>query len=311
MKIIFFGTSEFAAVILKKLTEGGNSIAAVVTQPDKKSGRKLKVSPSPVKGEAGKLSLPVYQPEDIAENAFIDKLKDEGADFFVVVAYGTIMPKALLDMPRFCPLGIHPSLLPKYRGASPINRALINGDDKTGVTIIKMNEKMDAGDIALQKEIGIGPSDTAEVLGPRLAAIGAELVMEAMESIKAGRADFRKQDEKQITFAPKLKKEDGKIDWNMTTPEILNRIRGLKPWPGTYSSINGRTIKIISAGEKKGEFSSFSPGQVITADQKEGLVVKTGDSALSISEVQLEGKKAMGAKPFLRGCNIKPGTILK
>jgi methionyl-tRNA formyltransferase len=311
MKIVFFGTSQFAVSALKKLKVNGYSIAGVVTQPDKKSGRHLKISISPVKKEAQRLHIPIYQPLDIIEQGFIERLKDFAADFFIVVGYGKILTKELLNIPRFCCLNIHASLLPKYRGAAPINWAIINGEEKTGVTIIKMNERMDAGDIILQKEIGIKPDDTSITVGDRLAVIGAELLMDAIELVKKDKADFIKQNERDATFAPKLTKEDGRIDWNLDTTSILNRIRGLKPWPSTYSLLEGHVLKIIFAQPKsiKG-ISHFLPGAVIAADTKSGLIVRTGDSALSILELQLEGKRQMSIESFLRGHTIRAGTIL-
>ncbi len=311
MKIVFFGTSEFAVTILKKLAASSHAISCVITQPDRKSGRRLRVSASPVKQEAKKLNIPLYQPEDIIEKSFIDRLKGYKADFFVVVAYGTILPKVILGIPRFCSLNAHASLLPKYRGAAPVNWAIANGEDKTGVTIIRMNEEMDAGDIILQKEAKIAPSEAAEALGSRLAAMGAGLLMEAMELIKEGKADFRKQDEKNVTFAPKLRKEDGRIDWGLDTADIINRMRGLEPWPGTYSFLDGHMLKIISAKAETGkDFSGFLPGELVASGEKEGFIVRTGDGAVSIREMQLEGKKRMSAELFLRGYKIKPGSKL-
>jgi methionyl-tRNA formyltransferase len=312
MRIVFFGTSKFAVKILQKLAASGNSVMAVVTQPDKKSGRSLKVTASPVKIEARKLRLPICQPANLGEKGFIDKLQGFEADFFVVVAFGNILARTMLEIPSICCLNVHASLLPKYRGAAPVSRALVNGEEKTGVTIIRMNEKMDAGDIVLQKELEIGPADAKETLDSRLADIGAALLIEAIESIRKGDAHFTPQNEREATFAPKLTKEDGRIDWNLDGASILNRIKGLKPWPGTYSFLDGRALKIISAEAKcdKG-FSRFSPGEVIAADEEAGLVVRTGDGAISILELQLEGKKSMRAELFLRGYKIKPGAKLE
>jgi len=311
MKIVFFGTSKFAVSALKKLASSGYAVAAVVTQPDKKSGRSLKVSASPVKKEAKRLHLPIYQPQDISEKAFFDKLKKNDADFFVVVGFGTILSKDILDIPKVCSLNVHASLLPKYRGAAPVNLAIVNGEKKTGVTIIRMNEKMDAGDIVLQKEIAIKSDDTSEVLDAKLAGMGAELLIEAIETIKKGKARFTAQNEKEATFAPKLTKKDGKIDWKLDTKAIIDRIRGLKPWPGTYTLFEGHALKIISAKpEDAKDFSRFSPGEVIAPDDTGDLVIKTGDGAISVLELQLEGKKAMPAELFLRGHRIRAGTKL-
>lgn len=311
MKIVFFGTSQFAVSALEKLKTSGYAIAAVVTQPDKKGGRHLKFIASPVKKEATKLKVPVYQVWDMTEKTFIEKLKSFGADFFVVVGFGKILTKAILNIPQFCCLNIHASLLPKYRGAAPIKWALINGEEKTGVTIIRMNEGMDAGDIVLQKELKIEVDDTSQTLDEKLAVMGADLLIEAIELIKKGKADFIAQDEKETIFAPKLTKKDGKIDWNQSTISILNRIRGLKPWPDTYSFLEGHLLKIIRSEAKSDmNFKNFAPGQIIVADEKAGLIVKTGDSALSILELQLEGKKPMSTELFLRGHKINVGAKL-
>lgn len=311
MKIVFFGTSKFAVSALERLRDSGYSIVAVVTQPDKRGGRHLKVTISPVKKEAQRLHIFVYQPQDITERGFIQKLKSFGADFFIVVGFGKILTKDILDIPRFRCLNIHASLLPKYRGAAPINWALINGEKKTGVTIIRMNEEMDAGDIVLQKEVKIETDDTSQTLNGKLTAIGAELLIDAIELMRKGKAKFIEQNEKYVTFAPKLTKKDGEIDWNLDTINILNRIKGLKPWPDTYSFLKGHILKIISAEAKSGnDFSRFLPGQVVAADGREGLIVKTGDGALSISELQLEGKKQMSAELFLRGHKIEIGVKL-
>lgn len=312
MKIIFFGTSQFAVYALQKLKANGYSISAVITQPDRKSGRHLKLVAPPVKKEAARLEIPVYQVQNIAGADFIKKLKSIDADFFVVVGFGRILTRELLEVPRFCCLNIHASLLPKYRGAAPVKWAIVRGEEKTGVTIIRMNKKLDAGDIILQKEIKIKDTDIGESLDGRLAVLGAELLIEAIELIKAGKANFTKQNEKDATFAPKLTKEDGRIDWNSNTLDILNKIRGLKGWPGTYTHLDGRVLKIISAGEKAGmDFSRFKPGEVVAADEGSSLVIKTKDGVLSVSELQFEGGRRMPSKDFLRGHRIKIGTKLE
>jgi methionyl-tRNA formyltransferase len=309
-KIVFFGTSKFAVSALKRLKDSGCSVVTVVTQPDKKGGRHLKIITSPVKDEALRLNIPVYQPLSITEEGFVDKLKSSKADFFVVVSFGTILPAEILEIPKSCCLNIHASLLPRYRGAAPVRWALINGEKKTGVTIIKMNEKLDAGDIVLRKELKIEEADTSEILDNKLAGIGAELLIEAIGLTMNGKAKFIKQNEKEATFAPRLTKEDGKLDWKLGSDSILNRINGLKPWPGTYSFLEGGLLKIIAAKKVlRKDSSKFTPGEIIAAD-KEGLIIKTGDSAISILELQLEGKKRMSAELFLRGHKIKPGLKL-
>lgn len=310
MRITFFGTSEFAAAILRIISRQC-AIVAVVSQPDRKKGRSLKVSASPVKVEAERLGITVFQPADINDPQFIAKLKTLGADVFVVVSFGIILKAALLYMPKFGALNIHPSLLPKYRGAAPIHRAVLTGETKTGVTIIRMNERIDSGDIILQKELKICETDNSETLGGKLAAMSAELLMESMRLMGEGKAKFIKQDESNATLAPKLKKEDGLICWNTLTADILNKIRALKPWPGTYSSLDGRTLKITEAKAMEGiDFDGSFPGDVMAADEKKGFIVKTKDGAISIVTVQAEGKKEMAVELFLRGHKIKMGTRL-
>lgn len=310
MKIVFFGTSEFAADILGRIFKEC-AVVSVVTQPDSKKGRSLKVLPPPVKVKAKKMGIDVLQPVDINDASFAAKVKKIEADAFVVVSFGSMLGKELLYMPKFGALNIHPSLLPKYRGAAPIQRALLAGEKKTGITIIKMNERLDAGDIILQKELNIEESDTEETLSAELASMGADLSLETAGLLEEGRAEFKKQNENEATMAPKLKKEEGLINWDSPTLSILNKIRALKPWPGTYSFLSGQMLKIISAeAAKNGDFSRFSPGEIITAGQKTGFIVGTKDGAISILEVQMEGKKKMSAELFLRGRSVKVGTRL-
>ncbi len=311
MKIIFFGTSRFAATILNDLKDYRYPIAAVVTQADKKSGRHLKIVDSPVKHEAKKMGVPILQPHDICSQPFLDNLRSFSAEFYVVVAFGTILPKKLLEMPSYCCLNIHASLLPKYRGAAPVHWTIINGDKTTGLTVIRMNERLDAGDIILQKRLAIQPEDDSETLDSKLASMGAGILNNAIELIVSGNARYVVQNEREATFAPKLKKEDGEIDWTMSTQQIINRIRGMKPWPGTYTYLQGRTLKIYLAYSRQAnEAEDYKPGEVIVADQKNGLIVKTGDSALQIAELQLEGKKRMPSAVFVRGHKITPRTML-
>jgi len=309
MKTVFFGTSGFAVNALKRLYSSEHEVLAVVTQPDRKRGRDLKVEPSAVKAEALNLQIPIYQPEDLSERGFVEKMKGLEADFFVVVSFGNILKKEILDIPGICCLNIHGSLLPKYRGAAPVKWAVANGEKKTGVTIMRMNEELDAGDIVLQKDLKIGFRETSVELDSRLSALGTELLPQAIKLIGDGKADFIKQDKGQVTYAPKLKKEDGHIDWKMATEDISNRIRGFKPWPGTYCYYGGRVLKIIEATAQSGEgFSRFSPGQVAIADGESGLIVKTGDGAISVKELQIEGKRRMNTELFLRGRKLKRGT---
>jgi methionyl-tRNA formyltransferase len=310
MKIVFFGTSEFAADILALIFKKCD-IVSVVTQPDSKKGRSLKLLPPPVKIKAEGLGLAVLQPLDINDVSFTVKVKKMQADAFVVVSFGGMLGKELLYIPKFGALNIHPSLLPKYRGAAPIQRALLSGDKKTGLTIIKMDERLDAGDIILQKELDIEEVDNEETLSAKLASMGADLLVKALKLLEQGKAEFRKQNENEATMAPKLRKEEGLINWDSPTLKILNKIRALKRWPGSYSFLNGRMLKIISAkAAKEADFGRFSSAEVILADQKNGFIVRTKDGAISILEAQIEGKKKMSAELFLRGHKIKIGARL-
>ncbi len=311
MKIIFFGTSEFAVKTLRCILKGC-TVLAIVTQPDRKKGRSLKVKAPPVKIETLKLGMNVLQPADVNNAQFVRKLEDMKADAFLVVSFGVMLAKDLLNASKFGALNLHPSLLPKYRGAAPIQRAILAGEKKTGVTIIKMNERLDAGDIILQKRLEIEDDDTDNTLSDKLALMGANLFLETVKLLEEGRAEFKKQNEREASTAPKLTKEDGLINWNSTTAEILRRIKALEPWPGTYSALDGRTLKIIKAeAVKTGDFDKFSPGEVILADQDKGFIVRTKDGAVSILEVQIEGKKRMSAELFLRGHKINVGAKLR
>ena len=296
MKIVFFGSSDFAVPSLERLLGSGHKITAVVTQPDRKRGRNLKVTATPVKDLAASKNVSVYQPEDVGEKAFLKRLKSFSADLFIVVAFGQILPKEVLDTPKRYSINLHASMLPKYRGAAPINRAIINGETKTGLTIIRMNERMDAGDIMLQRKVEIEREDTSESLKDKLSELGAILLLDAVRFIEADKITLKKQDEKRATLAPKMKKEDGAIDWNTTAIEIQNRIRGVIPWPGAYTYLGDKRINIWRASVQDG---SADPAEIVEV-QKE-LIVGTKKGLLKVEEIQAEGKKRMGAREFLRG----------
>lgn len=310
MKIIFFGTSEFAANILKRISKKC-TIIAVVTQPDRRKGRSLKITAPPVKIEAEKSGIHIFQPPDINTAHFVAKIKELRPDLLVVVSFGSMLGKELLGAAKLGALNIHPSLLPKYRGAAPMQRAILAGENKTGVTIINMNERLDAGDIVLQKEIEIEDNDTYDTLSGRLAFLGADLFLESAALLLEGKAEFRKQDERKATMAPKLRKKDGFINWNLPAGEILKKIRALELWPGTYTGLAGKMLKIAKAEEAKGaDIGKFRPGEVIAADRKNGLIIRAKDGAISVLEVQMEGKKKMSAELFLRGHSVKVGAKL-
>lgn len=306
MKIAFFGTSEFAVPSLDRLAASRHLVAAVVTQPDRKKGRHLRVAASPVKREAMKHKITLYQPDNASGKDSVDFLKQLDADIFVVAAFGQILKKDVLEIPkRFC-VNIHASILPKYRGAAPVNWAIINGDRETGVTIIRMNEKMDEGDIILQRKTVIEDNDTSRTLEAKLTRLGAGLIAEALDAIEDDRAEFIRQDNKEATYAYKLHKRDGLIDWSENAEGLRNRVRGLIPWPGAYTHWNGALIKIWSADFDANISEDAECGVIIRLE--DGMIgVNTGKGMLAIRELQMEGKKRLNAADFLRGHKIKTG----
>jgi methionyl-tRNA formyltransferase len=305
MDIVFFGTSEFAVESLERLAGSRHKIKAVVTQPDRKKGRLQKILPTAVKESALKLGVEVLQPEDLSSPEFIERLKLQNADLFIVVSYGNILKKEILGIPKkFC-INLHGSLLPKYRGAAPINWTIINSDETTGVTIIKMNEKMDEGDIILKDQTPVLTHDTAESLSKRLALRGSELLLKALDMIESGKAEFQEQDDAKATYAPKLKKEDGLINWDREGVKIQSHIRGVQPWPGAYTYLNGKLIKIWKASIY-GTGSSRIPGEVIGIE-KDGILVSTRQGAIVIEELQPESSRRMDINAFLAGYKLKVG----
>lgn len=296
MRIVFFGSSAFAVSSLERLLNSQHDVQAVVTQPDRKKGRNLKLTATPVKALAESKKIKIFQPQGIADPASIKHLKSFRADLFIVVAFGEILTGSVLEIPRLYSINLHASLLPKYRGAAPINWAIINGEKTTGLSIIRMNEKMDAGDIILQRKIEIEKGDTSETLGGKLADLGAILLLDAIRFIEQDKIEFKKQDEKNITFAPKLKKDDGFIDWTKSAAEIHNKVRGTIPWPGAYTYFNDKKISIWKAQVLDGK---ANPGEVAEAEKK--LIVGTGGGLLQIDKIQIEGKKPMETSDFLRG----------
>ena len=306
-RIIFFGTPSFAIPTLKRLLQETDEVVAVVTQPDREKGRGRKVVPSPVKEFALQHKISVFQPKKVKDENFYENLKALQPDLIVVVAYGQILPKSILDIPRYGAINVHASLLPKYRGASPIAWAILKGEKRTGVTTIKMDEGMDTGDILLQKEIILGERETFESLHDRLALLGEEVLMETLERMKKGDLTPIPQDHSEATFAPPFKKEDGRIDWKKEAREIDCQIRALNPWPGTFTEWNGRLLKIFS-GEVRQGISKGEAGRVVWVGA-DFIEVETGNGSLLIKEVQLEGKRRMSVKEFLSGHSIPVGTV--
>ncbi len=301
------GTPEFAVPSLRALIESGEKVVAVVTQPDKPKGRGLEVLPPPVKVLAEKFAIPVLQPAKIKTEEFFNELKEFNPDLICVTAYGKILPKNILDLPPNGCINVHASLLPKYRGAAPINWAIIRGEKVTGITIIKMNEGMDTGDMLLKKELPIDDEDNGETLSEKLSELGAKLLIETISLLKEGRTNPIPQDHSAASYAPMLKKEDGKIYWNKSAEEIRNLIRGAIPWPGAYTSLDGKLLKVYKARVSEGE---GEPGEVIKSESKI-LRVATGKGALDLIEIQIEGGRRLETEAFLRGKKIKEGTILE
>ena len=329
MNIVFFGTPDFAKESLQAIYENSkdNKILAVVTNPDRPKGRGMKMIASPVKEYAIEKNIKVFQPEKVRKNQeFIDEIKKLKPDVICVVAYGKILPKEILDIPKLGCINVHGSLLPKYRGAAPIQWAILNGDKKTGITTMYMDEGMDTGDMILTKEVEIGEDETTGELWERLSIIGGKLLVETLEKIKSGNAPRKKQ-EGDFTLAPMLEKEMAKINWEeKETKEIKNLVRGLNPIMGAYTFLNDKKLKIwkvqnVSHKEfldKYNEFKEYEyklnelePGTIIYIDKKAGIYVKCKDEILLLLEVQAENAKKMSVLDYLRGNKVEAGEILK
>jgi methionyl-tRNA formyltransferase len=304
MRIIFFGTGKFAIPSLKCLLNSDHEILAVVSRPDRKKGRGYNVMPPPVKAYAEK---DIFQPESAEDPGFIRALKELEADLFTVIDYGQKINDELLEVPlKYC-INLHPSLLPEYRGASPVNRAILDGKTITGNSVFKMEKEMDAGDIILREQVRILPEETAVELSERMALKGADLLLKTVNLISEGKETLKAQDKKAVTYAPKIRKEDGLIDWNNRAVNILNQVRALQPWPGAYTYLNGRLLKIFKAKNAGNKIGVFNPGTII---RDKGFSVATGDGIIDIIKVQLEGKKIMYSDDFLKGIKVVTGNIL-
>lgn len=306
MRIIFFGSPDSALYSLKKILEKKHRVELIITQPDKPAGRGKKIAASPVKRFAQTHNIPVYQPVKIRKDPLaLEKMKAINPDLNVVVAYGQIIPASLIYYPKYNSINLHFSLLPKYRGASPVHWSILKGERNTGVTIFELNEKMDSGDILAKQELEILPGEYAHELEVRLAEIGAELLCKIMDRIDA--IPHSKQDHSQATFAPLLKKGDGRIDWTKDAFEIDRKIRAFTPWPSAYSFLDNKRIKIIRGKGLKGKTSNLIPGE-ITDVSKIGIQVSCGHNSIYIiEELQPEGKKVMSAYAFSLGAKITPG----
>ncbi|MCD6320341.1 MAG: methionyl-tRNA formyltransferase [Candidatus Desulfofervidaceae bacterium] len=302
-RILFFGSPEFAIPSLRALMESPDredKVIGVVAQPDRPKGRGRKLTPPPVKVLAQQYNLPVYQPETVKDPAFLKEVEKIAPDLLVVAAFGQILPKALLEIPPLGGINVHPSLLPKYRGAAPINWTLIRGETVTGVTIMRLSPRMDSGDILFQRAMFIEPEDTFGSLHDKLAIFGAEMLLETLHRMKRGMLAPIPQDDNLATYAPKLKKEDALIDWGKSAQEIANLIRGLDPWPGAYTYLNGKILKLFRPQVISLTPQDISPGTVLDVNP-EGIQIATKQGILVVKEVQLEGRKRLTVREFIKG----------
>jgi methionyl-tRNA formyltransferase len=309
MKLVFCGTPQFAVPSLERLQAAGHDVQLVVTQPDRPQGRGMELAAPPVKQTATRLGLPITQPEKIKNNQeFRAQLEALRPDTIIVVAYGRIIPGWMLQLPEYGNINVHASLLPKYRGAAPIQWAIANGETMTGVSTMKIDEGLDTGDILLKREMEIGPHDTAVTLAPRLAELGADLLVETLEQLQHGGLLAIPQDDSQATLAPILKKEDGLIEFNRSAQEIHNRLRGFQPWPGAYTVFRGKNLKIVDARVADAGVRLCS-GE-LHANGNELFAGCASQTVLELVKVQPEGKKAMPARDFISGYHPAEGERL-
>ncbi len=306
MKIVFFGTPEPAAACLQTLLDAKHQIVGVVTQPDRPRGRGRQIAFSPVKELAIKNNLLIAQPAKVKNNPeFSSWLRSLKAEIAVVVAYGQILPGDILDVPKFGFINLHASLLPKYRGAAPVQWALLNGEKETGVTIMQIDQRLDAGEIIRQEKIAIEEEDNAETLAHRLFAVGKEVLLQAIREIETGKAELRAQVESEATFAPALTKESGELDWRKPAAQINNRIRALVPWPTAHTFFKGKQLKLWRAEVLPGK--EPRPGEILEIVKNSGFIVGTGQGGLLVLEVQIEGKNRILASDFMLGYDVKIG----
>jgi len=305
MRVIFFGTPVFSLPALKALLQSDNEVVAVVTQPDKRKGRSSAPVAPPVKALALERAIQIYQPRTIRDPSFTEQLSQLNPDVTVVIAYGKILPSSILHLPRLGCINVHASLLPKYRGAAPIQWALINGEPKTGITTMLMDEGLDTGPIFLQRKTDINNDDTFETISRRLAEMGAALLMETLQGLTEGSLKPLPQ-KGTPSLAPPLRKEDGKIDWGKTAGEIVHFVRGMYPWPSAYCYLNNERIKMVKVKALEGNGIA---GRIEKAGRE--LIVGTGDGLISILELQPEGKKQMTSESFLAGRQIQAGSFFQ
>lgn len=309
MKIVFMGTPEFAVPSLEALVKEGWELKLVVTQKDKPKGRGKKIQFTPVKEKALELGLEVFQPNSINSVESIEKISAINPDFIVVVAYGQILKKSILEIPKYGCYNVHASLLPKYRGAAPINWAIINGEKETGVTIMEMDEGLDTGDMVLSKAIPIQDDDDAISIHDKLSILGGKLIVEALNGIVAGKLEKIPQDHSLSSYASMLSKDMGRINWNRSAESIINLIRGLKPWPSAYTDYKGEKIKIHKASVTN-EVKDGACGEIVEVN-KNGIYVNTKDKKIVLEEIQFPNKRKMTVEEYLRGNSIEKGIVLR
>ena len=304
MRVVFMGTPDFSVPALERIATE-HEVVAVVTQKDKPKGRGMSVSYTPVKESALKLNIPIYQPDKVKEESFVEELRKLNPDVIVVIAFGQILSNDILTLPKYGCINVHASLLPKYRGAAPIQWAVIDGEEKSGVCTMKMDEGLDTGDIIDVDEITLDPKETGGSLFDKLSKLGGELILKTLQNLEFGKATFIKQDDSKSTYAKKMTKELGHIDFSKDAESIERLIRGLNPWPSAFTYLDGKVMKIWDADVVD---AGGVPGTVIS-EEKDSFVIATGSKALKVNELQLEGKKRMKASDFLNGRSIEGSKL--
>jgi methionyl-tRNA formyltransferase len=304
IRTVFMGTPEFALGTLQGLIDAGCDMIGVYTQPDRPKGRGKQLAAPPVKELAQKYAIPVFQPAKLRAPEAVAELQALAPDLVVVVAYGQILPQSVLDIPKYGCINVHASLLPKYRGAAPINKVIMDGETETGITTMHMDAGLDTGDMLVKRSLTISENETAGELHDRLAALGRETMEETLRQLCAGELAPEKQDDAQTCYAPMMQKEDGRLDWSRPAAELHNQVRGLDPWPGAYTTLDGELLKIAATRVAAG---SGEPGRVVAADAS-GITVACGEGLLVIGQLQLAGRKRLTAADFLRGQPLPAGT---
>ncbi|MDD6858050.1 MAG: methionyl-tRNA formyltransferase [Lachnospiraceae bacterium] len=306
MRVVFMGTPDFAVPVLEALTESKHEVVAVVTQPDKRKGRGKEMQCTPVKTAALNHGIEVYQPAKVKDEEFQNVLRDINADVIVVVAFGQILPPSIIHMPKYGCINVHASLLPKYRGAAPIQWAVIDGEKETGITTMQMDEGLDTGDMMLKEVVPVDEKETGGSLHDKLAACGGKIILETLQKVEDGTVTYTKQDDSKSNYAKMLDKNLGKIDFTKKAVEIERLIRGLNPWPSAYTKLNGKTLKIWDADVLEGE--NETPGKIVNIT-KDQIWISTGEVILAVNELQLEGKKRMNTEDFLRGYKMENAVL--